>query len=684
MCGIAGIIDLNRKPIRPDWLRAMNQAIAHRGPDDEGYVLIDQDKGKFLNCSGMASPADVRGQLPILKDEKFERGFNIGLSHRRFSIIDLSSAGHQPFFDAAQECCVVFNGEIYNYVEVRDELIARGILFRTQSDTEVLIEAYKYWGEDCFNKLNGFWALALYDFKRRRLVFSRDRIGKKPLYWTRIGSQVFFASEIKALLEIPLIHEGREVNEETAYDWLIDGKKDLDFSTSFKNIQSLPSGCWTVVDETFPNACKIFWRVPEERLQEKDISIQEACRQLRETCEDAVRIRLRCDVPLSVELSGGLDSSVIVALASQVYPGKITTYTIRFPEEKYNEEPFARSVAAHYRGKLDYRVLDYPTENFWRQILPFTFLQEEPYHSPNMHSSQVIWSHMRASGTKVLLSGSAGDENFAGYGVYFSAHQRDNLLTGRVDRYLKNALLNSEAHSKLASLSTPVIDLIKQAVKQYAPPEWVRRFRSEGKASHFKGERKPRFLSPMSASQALHAYMTNLLMPYWLRSGDKVVMGMPIEARCPLLDYRVVELGFRLPVTYLIRNGWRKWIFRKAMEDLLPDDVVWRKKKMGFPFPYDRFRAESNSMMETILDRASNPFLDLSQKESIKKDWKAMSFILWYELYFNENVDLLLDLQAVALRSSPASDYGFMPEYLRNGSLAINGLSQKAAAQMVN
>jgi asparagine synthase (glutamine-hydrolysing) len=311
-----------------------------------------------------------------------------------------------------------------------------------------------------------------------------------------------------------------------------------------------------------------------------------------------------------------------------------------------------------------------------------------------MHTSQVIWSQMRAAGTKVLLSGAAGDENFAGYGIYFSAHQRDNLLSGRVDRYLRNALLSSEDESKFASLSGPLRELVKEAIKRYAPPKVVDRFRDSGRPYHYIGRRTPRLLYPMSATQTLHDYMTDRLMPYWLRSGDKVTMGMPVEARCPLLDYRVVELGFRLPVTYLIRDGWRKWILRKAMQDVLPDEVIWRKKKMGFPFPYERFQEESNSIMELILNRARNPFLDLSQRVTLKSDWKAMSFILWYELYFNENVDLFTDIQSAARDATAGRDcrlavsserplvpegdkreggndgHTFMPEYLRSGSRA--------------
>jgi asparagine synthase (glutamine-hydrolysing) len=667
MCGIAGIIDLQQKAIEPALLVAMNEAIAHRGPDDEGYVLINERRSLLANYSGPTSPPDIRARFPVLTPAHSADGSNIGLCHRRFSIIDLSSAAHQPFFDADHDFCIVFNGEIYNYLEVRDELKANGVTFRTASDTEVLIEAYRYWGTDCFRRLNGFWALALYDINEKQLLLSRDRIGKKPLYWTRLGSRIYFASEIKALLRVPEIYQRRRVNEASVSDWLIHGIRDLDFTTCFDGIHSVPSGTWTVVDESFPNRSTTFWKVPEERLRERDISVEEACRELRAACEDAVRIRLRADVPLSVELSGGLDSSVVLALAAQGCASKITTYTVRFPEEKYNEEPFARLVAERYG--VDYRVIDYPPGNFWCHILPFTYLQEEPYHSPNMHTSQVIWSHMRAAGIKVLLSGTGGDENFAGYDIYFRCHQRDNLTTGRIDRYFTNGLLNSEAVSEAASLSRPIIELSKEAIKQYAPHALVSRFRREGWPYYFIGKRYPRSLYPMSASQALHGYMTNFLMPYWLRSGDKVVMGMPIEPRCPLLDYRVIDLAFRLPVTYLVRNGWRKWILRKAMEDLLPNEIVWRKKKMGFPFPYERFRAETDAIMETVLEQASNPSLDLTHKESLTKDWKPMSFILWYELYFKENFELLQQLQTMAQSSGQTSDYGFTPEYLRSCSV---------------
>ena len=672
MCGIAGIIDFEHRAVEPSLLLAMNQAIAHRGPDDEGYVLIDQARGSFAAYSGESSPSDVGSRVPSLKPDKSYKSANIGLSHRRFAIIDLSAEGHQPFFDWNRQSCVVFNGEIYNYIEVRDELISKGASFNTKSDTEVLLEAYKYWGPDCFDHVNGFWAIALFDFKSKRLLLSRDRIGKKPLYWTRVGARVYFASEIKALLSVPEVYQRRRVNEEAVFQWLVAGLKDLDFTTFFDGIHSLPAGCWTWVDEEFPNRTRRFWEVPRQRLHEKDISTAEAARQLRSTVEDAVKIRLRADVPLSIELSGGMDSSSVVALAAQAYPGKLTTYTIRFPGDQYNEEPFARKVARKY-NVADYRVLESPTENFWSQILSFTHLEEEPYHSPNLQTAQVIWTQMRAAGTKVALSGAAGDENFAGYWWHFSRAQRDNLKQGRLDRFLTNALLDSEATSRFQSLMQPINSLSREFMKRFVPARLLERWRSRRWTSPYEGNKYPRRPDwELTLPEFLHAEMTNLLNPYYMRSGDRGYMGVPLEARDPLLDFRVISCAFQLPVTYLIRNGWRKWIFRKAMEDLLPPEVVWRKRKMGFPFPYQSFRQQNREIFDLIFAKAHNPFLDMMQRETIEGNWKAISFILWYEYYFRENFDLFTSIEDRARRNGKGIDYGFSPEFLTSCDLAKN------------
>jgi len=220
----------------------------------------------------------------------------------------------------------------------------------------------------------------------------------------------------------------------------------------------------------------------------------------------------------------------------------------------------------------------------------------------------------------------------------------------------------------IRSLMSPATGLLRGALKRRIPDSVLHRMgRGAGQNPRgaFAGHYYPKDFYGDGAEAALIANMTNSLMPYWLRSGDKAVMGVPVEARCPLLDYRVVELAFRLPVGYLIRDGWRKWILRKAMEDFLPEQVVWRKQKMGFPFPYERFLNESRTIIDAIFAQATNPFLDLSRKAVLQRDWKAMSFILWYELYFNENLALFEEIERVARQGLPLSDYKYTPAFLK-------------------
>ena len=659
MCGIAGIVDFESKPVEPALLLAMNQAIAHRGPDDEGYTLICQSSSRYTNYAGASSPAAIRAELPTLTPGTVSYGANIGLSHRRFSIIDLSASGHQPFFDKDGACCVVFNGEIYNYTELRDELRDKGVQFYSHSDTEVLVEAYKHWGTDCFSRFNGFWALVLYDFVKKQLLVSRDRIGKKPLYWTTIGSRVLFASEIKALLQVRDVYSRRKVNEEALYYWLVYGQKDLHFTTCFEGIHSFPSASWAALDRDFPNNTTRFWSVPKERLREQDISPNEAATRLRNTLEDAVRIRLRADVPVSVELSGGLDSSTIVALAARVCREKISTYTVRFPDEQCNEEPFARSVARRYQ--TNYRILESPLANFWSQVSAFTYLEEEPYHSPVLQTNQVIWTQMRSRGTKVSLNGAGGDENFAGYSTYYVPAQVGNLMDGRLIAYIKNALGYSQGRTKILCVSRPVARLARELATRMIGLPWFLNGKAPG---YFQGKHYPCLSQPLTLSRALYSDMSNTLMPYWLRSGDRGYMGIPLEVRAPFLDYRVIDFAFQLPIGYLFRNGWHKWILRKAVEDLLPADVVWRKQKLGFPFPYPRFYRDYRGIIDLILNSAENPWIDFAKRNRFRNDWKVLSFILWYEYFFNENVNLFRQIEIRAQQIQRIENYGYEPQYL--------------------
>ena len=633
----------------------MSARIGHRGPDDEGFILLGpRVPDRYREFGGEGGG----GALPLLESQEQAPEARVALAHRRFSIIDLSDAGHQPFVDTDGSCCVTFNGEIYNFVELRDELERQGARFRSRCDTEVIVEAYKQWGTGCFERFNGFWALALYDFEADRLILSRDRLGKKPLFWTRCNGSVYFASEIKSLLAVPAVRASAKVDEVVASRWLQYGRKDLDGSTFFEGVRSFPPGAWAVVDESFPSSAQRFWSLPGTRLRERDVPVDEAATQLRELLCDAVRLRLRADVPLAVELSGGLDSSTLAALASQFRSG-LTSFTVRWAETRYNEEEFARAVAD--RHSLDHRVLDPPVDDFWGRITAFTWLEEEPYHSPNLETNQLIWARMREFGVKVSLNGAAGDELFGGYAGYYTRAQVEHFIRGRWRALYRNASRYSEVGRSPEAWLSPLLSAARSAARNGLPPHLLARLR------------RPRFMRSLpvvpepfraaTLSRALYDDMSNTQMPYWLISGDRGYMGVPIEVRAPLLDYRVVDYAFRLPATYLIRDGWHKWILRKAMEGLLPESVVWRRRKLGFPFPYESFYARNARIVNRLIAEAQNPYVDTSEPERISSNWHALSFLLWYELFFNDNRRLLEELEEMAGAHRMEAD-AYVPAYV--------------------
>jgi asparagine synthase (glutamine-hydrolysing) len=639
----------------------MTDAIAHRGPDDEGFALISERDGRSVSYSGKASNAHVSSILPLFDSRQNDISANIGLGHRRFSIIELSAAGHQPFFDHEQSCCVVFNGEIYNYLEIREVLISQGATFRTDSDTEVLIEAYKFWGTTCFEHFNGFWALAIYDFNKKKLIFSRDRLGKKPLFWTKVGPTIYFASEIKALLQVPGIYSRRKVNEEVAFRWLVSGQKDIDEGTFFEGIFSFPAASWCVVDGNFPENAKRFWCVPRSRSHEKDIGIEEAVSKVKILLGDAVHIRKRADVPVAVELSGGIDSSVLAALATMdsTAPDRLTAVTVRFPQRELDEEPFARAVAEQY--KLDFNVIESPSTNFWGQILRFTRLEEEPYHAPNLQTNQAVWSRMRDFGIKVSLNGAGGDEVFAGYGHYFPLVQAELFKAKNISALLRNALRHTESSSALHALSRSLPPPVRANIRNFVKS--VSRQRVNESPFLFTTDTLIS-KADQSLSERLQQDIESTLMPYWLSSGDRGYMGVPIEVRAPFLDYRVIDYAFQLPISYLIRNGWHKWILRKAMEDVLPSQVLWRRRKLGFPFPIEQFYRENEEILDLVFSSSSNPYINMEKNMLFRNDWRVLSFILWYELFFNENLPLFQRIEDISNQRNSAPSNGYIPAFL--------------------
>ena len=683
MCAIAGIINLKGQPVDATLLRKMNEQLRHRGPDDEGYTFIRPDTGTWAEYSGGDSPRLVRESYPVLPDPYGHHSFSIGLAHRRFSIVDLTTRGHQPFFDAHRVCCLVFNGEIFNYLELRDELVKRGHLFRSASDTEVIVEAYKAWGADCFSRFNGMWTLALYDFRKKRLIISRDRLGESPLYWTKIQDSIYFASEIKALL---YASNSWSVNEKSIHPYLANDVSYVNDETFFKGIFCVSAATWGPLDENFPSTVRRYWKAPEERLGEHEVSVPEATTRLRDTLRDAVGIRLRSEVPWCVALSGGLDSSVLLALAAQISKDPVIAHTLRFPEKQWDEEWFARAVARHCG--VEHRVVEPPLHNFWHEIIPFTYLQEEPYHAPNIYTRQLLHRSMRTEGFKVVLVGEGGDELFAGYKKYFRFFQTENLLAHRFGVFLNNSLRWSETNTHVKPLATLIMGKVKSGLRELFLPTRKDGYRNRHKESERNDEylNRPPFLrnegfAQQTLSKLLYDDVTSIRIPYWVRTNDRMRMGIPLEGRSPFLDYRVVELALTLPVTYLIRNGWHKWIVRKAFQELLPKEVVWRKQKSGFPVPLHRFFLTSPPIIRALFQQLSNPHVDLTSFEEFANyrsrtrrrewgahidRWRMTSFLLWYELFMNHNLKLFSRIREELGDGTDYVDDKFVPAFLHS------------------
>ena len=617
----------------------------HRGPDDEGITLIDPERAihqDLLTENG----ARCVGRGRRYKEDGIPH--RIGVGHRRFSLVDTSFAGHQPFWSSDGKVCVAFNGEIYNYVELREELERKGFRFRTASDTEVLALGYLAWGVKCFERFNGFWAVSLYDRERRQLLLARDRIGKAPLYVTRNERGLFWASEIKGVLAL-LGSSCIKVNDQAVVDFMTWHRRDMFDETFYSGISSFPKAAYAWVEADGSYQPVKYWDVPNRRLSLTDISVQEAKKKLKELLGDAVRLRLRADVPVSVQLSGGMDSSTLLALAAHNAP-RVHAYTVAFPDTEANEEPFARKVAEHYSGTVDYSVIEPSADDLLDHADSYVHLMGEPFHSPNQFTSQRIWRIMVRDGFRATLYGAGGDEVFAGYaGDYFHLYLRHLLRQGRSVRFLKEFFLFSQHRPGQLGF-----DYFRRAGQLLLPGAvrllpWASRFYHNVVKDRIPPGCDP-FVMPrgLSAragpSDELHERlvddMSHWLMNYWLRIDNQNSMGVPLELRSPFLDYRVVEFGFTLPMEYLIRDGWMKWILRCTMEDLLPRDVVWRKRKMGFPFPLKSWLSRFKDRILSMIQPLDSPYLDMKKfnggYETIRQHdpsylWCLISLAMWWK-----------------------------------------------------
>jgi asparagine synthase (glutamine-hydrolysing) len=611
MCGLCGVVALNRPPER-ETVEQVLDGLAHRGPDGRG----------------------------VLAEE------GVCLGHLRLAIIDLSDDGLQPMASADGRLQLLHNGEIYNYLELRSELEAKGRRFRTQTDTEVLLAAYEEWGERCVERFNGMWAFALWDTERRTLFCSRDRFGVKPFYYRLDGSRFAFASE-------PWVLRGPSprANLSAVRDYLEQGYLDQGDETFFAGVRRLPPAH----SLTFgPGGLRIrrYWSLSAREPPRDPVEA------VRETFLDAVRLQLRSDVPVGTALSGGIDSSSIAVGVARQGHERQETVTAYFEDAGFDERPYARAVVD--RTGAESHWVSFGADDLVDNLPAIVRAQGEPFGSTSICAGWYVMREARRAGLTVMLDGQGGDEVFGGYRAFFGYRLSDLLRQGAV----------REAAAELAAFGS--VNGPRWAAVAVVNPHVPERFRLAAR-SRLRGSStltapELRAVQPLVSGpcvpmgngtafpdrfrRQLELVLTRRGLPELLRYEDRNSMAHSIEARVPLLDHRLVELAFSLPGDELIRRGETKSVLRRALGDLLPPEVRHRRDKLGFVTPEGRFlRGRLGELAADVFSsqrfRERGLVVPAAARKRLERHrtgeidagfevWRALNLELWAKTYLDQ------------------------------------------------
>ncbi|HTQ97092.1 MAG TPA: asparagine synthase (glutamine-hydrolyzing) [Candidatus Acidoferrum sp.] len=564
MCGIAGIVSLNGVDHRQ--LAGMTHLVKHRGPSGFGFAYYGL---------GQNAPSDIfhdQDRPPAIANP------TIGLGTRRLAILDLSPLGNMPMQLANGSYCITYNGEIYNYKEIRAQLENLGHRFRSGGDTEVLLHAYQEWGEACLTRFNGMWSFAIWDRNRQILFCARDRFGVKPFYYSCTPCSFHFASEIKQLIHGA--DHPRIANSAVVYQFLEQGLTDHSSETFFEGIFQLPGGHFLTlqVGKSLDFTVKGFWELKTDEIV--DLPAKRACEQFQQKFEDAVRVRLRSDVPVGSSLSGGIDSSAVICKAKALAPDKeFHTFSSCFDDKSIDEREFVSAVVSSIRGHGHFA---FPrAESFWSSIDSLLYHHDEPIGSGSVFAQWCVMAEARKAGVTVILGGQGGDEVLCGYQKYRFFHLL-HLLRNKDPRVLTEAILTTVNGTRrgfsLADASRYFPQRFRQnysVVDRLCTPE----FRA--------GFHDPAFNLGARASLAdrQKADLIFASLPMLLHYEDRNSMAHSIESRLPFLDYRLVEFAVNCPASIKFHRGWNKWILRESMKGVMPEKVRLRKSKLGFDVP---------------------------------------------------------------------------------------------------
>ena len=629
MCGICGIYHYDEaRAADENVLRRMAKSIQHRGPDDSGFLF---DK-------------------------------NLGLGHLRLSVIDLSDAAHQPMSDESGRYTIIFNGEIYNYLELRQQLAGKSCKFFSNSDTEVILHLYIDEGPDAVKKLNGMFAFVIWDKVERTLFAARDRLGIKPFYYFQDAGSFAFASEIKALFQSGVI--APHLNPDGLAEYLT-FQFCLRERTLFRDIRKLEPGCWMTVSRGGETRIHKYWDL--DFRVDTDHTPDYFEFKLMSLLEDAVRIQLRADVPVGAHLSGGLDSSTVTCLAASLLDAPIHTFSGGFKDgEKYDETRYAR-MAARHAGSIHHEV--FPDERqFVDEMRSLMVSMDEPAAGPGIFP-QLMVSRLAKKHVKVVLGGQGADEVFGGYTRYLVAY---------LEECIRGGIQGTQEDEKYVVRFNTILPNLKQ-LKGYEPmlrdfwkegvfgDQDARYFRLIDRGAELRGLLHAdtagviRNYDPFSAfaevfnSGGLQSYINKMtrfdiltLLPALLQVEDRTSMAVSLESRVPLLDHRIVELAASMPPMVKFEGGRSKHIFRKVVSHLLPKGVVERQDKMGFPVPLSEWYQRDpvrGFVRDTLMSQAARqrgwfdadkvtPLLD-TERAFGRSVWGLLCLELWAQSYLD-------------------------------------------------